>query len=283
MNTYKKLEYGFQKFWANEYVKIILASILASIGVCLATYTYLTSTTRSHGDYKLLGSIFFCVGFFLICYLDWYLFTGKVGYAISKKSGKYLGRIAIIFVTNVIFCVIFGLFMKLTYNPLYEFNGAEGMKQILESTKGLSPEIIAAEVKEAAEVQAETYSIIAYKVAKGPLLIPSGFFCGFSIHVVVVIWRKYENVLVRVVSLLFSIAAFVLSGYDHFLANTFTLTLGSSWDYANQIGIDKLTLVILYTLIGNSLGALFIEHTSNYLDQKMPKKPIQELKEDKNE
>lgn len=271
MQTFKKIELNFQKFLANRYTKIILASILASIGVCLAAYTYLTTTVRSHGDYKLFGAIFFCVGFFLICFLDWYLFTGKIGYAVSKKSKQYLLDISIIFLTNVIFCVMFGLLMKFTFNPLLEFNGVEGMEKILEQTQPLlDKNQIKLIVEEAVDVQTRTYSIIAYKIAKGPLLIPSGFFCGFSIHVVVVIWRKYSNVLIRVVSLLFTITAFVLSGYDHFLANTFMITLGTSMEKAREIGIDKLTLVVLYTLIGNALGALFIEHASNYLDQKHP-------------
>lgn len=270
MQMFKNLEFKFQKFLANRYTKLVILSILASIGVCLATYTYLTTTFRSHGDYKLFGGLFFCVGFFLICYLDWYLFTSKIGKCASMRSKQYLIDISIIFIINVVFVVIIGLFMKLTYNPLYYFHGEAGMTDILKNTNGFTTEQIAAEVKEAKEVYTETLSYISYKISKGWLLIPSGFFCGFSIHVVVVVWRKHENPLMRAIALLFSIAAFVLSGYDHFLANTFTLTLGADMAFVKQVGISNLILVIVYTLIGNSLGAMFIEHASNFVDQKMP-------------
>lgn len=276
MQSFKNIEYYFQKFLANRYTKLVLLSILASIGVCLATYTYLTTTYRSSGDYKLLGGLFFCVGFFLICYLDWYLFTSKIGKCISMRKKQYLIDITIILVVNIIFVVLMGLFMKLTYNPLYYFHGEEGMKQILQNTNGFSPEQIAEEIKEAKEVYHETLGYISYKVSKGWLLIPSGFFCGFSIHVVVVAWRKHENPFMRATVLLFSIAAFVLSGYDHFLANTFSLTLGADMEFVNKVGIGKLILVVVYTLIGNALGAMFIEHASNYVDQKLPAKKCEE-------
>lgn len=222
-----------KKIENNKYFHISMGSILAAFAVCIASYVYIVTQIKNT-DFKVLGGLAFCVGFFLICGYSWHLFTGKIGYVFSERKASYLIDLAIILVINFIVCVLLGLLIsQLTFTT----KGSDGLSVL--------------------DIRNNLNGILDKKVEQGWTTIISGFFCGLLIHITAIGWKSFPNFGLKAIVLIFAIGTFVLSGFDHVLANTFYISL------AGRILEPKLLLVILYSLIGNSLGAIFINTCHN--------------------
>ena len=75
-----------------------------------------------------------------------------------------------------------------------------------------------------------------------------GFFCGVLMYVAVWVYREKKTV----VGILFCIPVFILSGFEHSIADMFYFSL------AGTVFQGRSLLFLLLVVLGNSLGGLFI-------------------------
>ena len=75
-----------------------------------------------------------------------------------------------------------------------------------------------------------------------------GFFCGVLMYVAVWVYREKKTV----AGILFCIPVFILSGFEHSIADMFYFSL------AGTVFQGRSLLFLLLVVLGNSLGGLFI-------------------------
>ncbi len=170
-------------------------------------------------DNKYMGAFLFGLGLFMVLFFGFNLFTGKVGYAVENKP-SYLIDLMIIWLGNLAGTVITGLLLLLT-------RASDAMR-----TK-------------AAE-------ICAVKLNDSPLSIfILAFFCGILMFVAADGFKKISNPFGQVAVIILPVMVFILSGYEHCVANMFYYTIGEVWS------LDSFWYLIIMTL-GNSAGGIFI-------------------------
>ena len=74
-----------------------------------------------------------------------------------------------------------------------------------------------------------------------------GFFCGILMYVAVWIYREKQSL----TGIFFCIPVFVLSGFEHSIADMFYFALAGMYN-------GKSIIFLLLVLLGNSLGGMFI-------------------------
>ncbi len=161
------------------------------------------------------GAFFFAVALLTICYLGFHLFTGKVGNIVNSDR---LGND-----TVLLFTCIAGNLM-----------GTAAAGVICgEST----PTIV-----ETALAMCEGKLDRAFVSTAS-----SAFMCGILMYVAVTVYKEKNSI----VGILFCVPVFILSGYEHSIADMFYFFA------AGKLNID-VTLFILTVLLGNAAGGMFL-------------------------
>jgi formate/nitrite transporter FocA (FNT family) len=181
----------------NTFINAILAGICIGIGCNI----YLSC------DNKYIGAALFSVGLITIITFGFNLYTGKVGYVITK-SAKYIIDVLIILFGNAIGCILFGV--------LFPSNVAVQMCFIK-----LSTDLTAVMCK--------------------------SIMCGMLMFIAVDSYRINKNFLLTFLC----IPTFILSGYEHSIADIVYLTMGG---VLSPLSIKFITVVIL----GNAIGGMII-------------------------
>jgi formate/nitrite transporter FocA (FNT family) len=161
----------------------------------------------------LAGAILFSVGLMTIVTFNLDLFTGKAGLLITKEI-KPMRLIAIWF-ENFYWSIIATLFICLT--PIAD------------------------------KIYPVARNIVEIRVANGPLTNTMlGIFCGLLMYAAVSGFRSGAHFAI----LVFPVAAFIMSGFNHCVADMFYTMLGA------QSFSDYFPLI--FTTIGNVIGANMI-------------------------
>ena len=165
-------------------------------------------------DNKYIGAVFFSVALLCICYKGYSLFTGKIGF-IPEKHGKEEW--------SVLFTGLFGnLLGTVAGGALIRL----GLPALAETAQTL-----------AANKLTQTF----------PQTIIRAFFCGVLMYLAVSIYRDKNTV----TGIVFCIPVFILSGFEHSIADMFYFAAAFS---ANA----KSVLFILTVLLGNALGGMIL-------------------------
>lgn len=181
----------------NTFINAILAGICIGIGCNI----YLSC------DNKYIGAALFSVGLITIITFGFNLYTGKVGYVITKGA-KYIIDVLIILFGNAIGCILFGV--------LFPSNVAAQMCFIK-----LSTDLMAVMCK--------------------------SIMCGMLMFIAVDSYRINKNSLLTFLC----IPTFILSGYEHSIADIIYFTMGG---VLSPLSIKFITVVI----IGNAIGGMII-------------------------
>ena len=164
-------------------------------------------------DIKYIGAFLFSLGLFTICEFGLGLYTGKVGY-LFLNGKSYWKEVLLTFFGNAVGTLISGVMIYLA-RP---------------------------EIAQKAEV------MCGLKLSQTPLqtLILS-FFCGILMFVAV---DTYNNGLgiARYIALFTAIPVFILSGFEHSVANMFYFFCSLTF------GFDAVLFIFLCA-VGNALGA----------------------------
>ena len=189
--------------------KRIMSGVASGILIGIGGTVYISS------ENKVVGAVFFSVALLCICYKEFSLFTGKVGYLAHSRTRKEL---------SVLFCSLFGNFIGAlaARTAVYYSTNAEFYRKA----------VVIAESK-------------LSQSADQTLL--RAFLCGILMYMAVSIFKSNKTP----IGILFCIPVFILSGFEHSIADMFYLTAGGKWD------LEALTFIVL-AIIGNSAGAIFI-------------------------
>ena len=89
-------------------IEILIKSILAGIMIGIGGTIYLSL------DNKIVGSILFAIGLFIIVVYSFNLYTSKIGYLINNFNKKYIRELIITLIGNFIGTFFVGFILKYT-------------------------------------------------------------------------------------------------------------------------------------------------------------------------
>ncbi len=165
-------------------------------------------------DDKYIGAVLFSVALLSICYKGFALFTGKVGYIVDSHDRESVSELLFSILGNAIATVICGYMVIYAIPALSE----------------------------------KANAICSLKLMQAPLqTFIRGLFCGILMFLAVNIYRENKTV----TGILFCVPVFILSGFEHSIANMFYFALSG-------IVSLKAFIYLLIVIIGNSAGGILI-------------------------
>ena len=190
-------------------IKNLILSIYSGLCIGLGGTVYLSC------DNKILGSFLFGLGLFTILNFGFNLFTGKVGYFVNNKP-SYWGFLGIVWLGNFIGTFLFA-------------------KMITATRYG-------------ATLQAKANALCLVKDGDSIVsLLILGIFCGMLMFIAADGYKNIENQAGKVVVVFLPVMVFILSGFEHCIADMFYFSL------AGDVSTLMLKSLIVIT-VGNSIG-----------------------------
>ena len=203
-------------------IKTVVKAMLAGISISFGSIVYLS--LENH----VVGAVLFLVGLFTIYVFDYYLFTGKVCYIVNKPL-SYLWFCLQIFAGNIL--------------------GAMSMGYMVRGTK-LAKLIDVVTVVVDKKLSDTLYSSFMM-----------GILCGFLIGIAILGYATIKDEIGRYIALFLPIIVFILSGYEHCIANAFYFSFANAWS-----GTTVIYLVVV--ALGNTIGGMFIPFFARIIDGK---------------
>lgn len=194
----------------------LLKSVMAGICIGIGGIVYLSV------ENKVVGAALFATGLFTVCTMGYHLYTGKACYLLdSPNKGSYLIWLAQVWAGNLIGTVLVGYAMRLTRSGPALAEKAQALCQMKLGDSLLSIFILA-------------------------------IFCNIMIYIGVESYRSNPHPLGKYLGILLGIMVFILSGFEHCVANMFYFSVANAW---------SLTAVgyLLVMTAGNLVGAVLPE------------------------
>ena len=167
----------------------------------------------------VVGSFLFAIGLYTIVVFQLHLFTGKVGYTPFNKP-IYLVELLITWLGNLVGT---GLVAWMVRNSRIYDGMAERVAGI-------------ADVK----LQDDFLSIFLLAI-----------FCGMMMFIAVDIYRNVQGSTLRFIGVFVPVMVFILSGFEHVVANMFYFSLAGAWSSHCLMSVIVMTL-------GNAVGGMLI-------------------------
>lgn len=194
-------------------IDILLRAVITGFAIGIGGIVYLSC------ENKVVGSFLFGMGLFVILTFGLMLFTGKVGYAVENKP-KYIIDLIIIWVGNLIGTAATALLVTNT-----RVGGA-----IAEKAAGLC------------ETKMNDNLLSIFILA---------FFCGMLMFIAADGYKNITNPVGQMLAIFLPVMVFILSGFEHCVANMFYFTAGGAWN-------PNSALYMLIMTLGNAVGGMFI-------------------------
>lgn len=208
-------------------IKIILVGVLAGLFIGIGGALNIVFLSL---DLPYLGALAFPIGLFFVCYLDVYLFTGKVGY-IFYNNKCYKINVLFGILGNIIGAVLLGLI----FNYVYPLN-----------TSVFNPETF---------INAKIIDLFNFDLNKFFIFFIQSMMAGIFVYLAVEAFKKFENHFAKIAGIFAMIFAMVFLKAEHSVANLFYYGA-----FFNYLKCDVLSLIfsIVIAILGNSLGSLTI-------------------------
>lgn len=161
---------------------------------------------------KVVGAVCFSVALLTICFFSLYLYTGRIGYLATDRHLSTALSLITGLVGNAAGAVCCGL-LDSAVKP----DNAEKARSIC-----------------SLKLEESFYATVVLAA-----------FCGILMYIAVEIYKSKGSP----IGILFCIPVFILSGYEHSIADIFFLT-------ASGIEAGKWIVFILAAVLGNSIGSL---------------------------
>lgn len=163
---------------------------------------------------RTVGAVLFSVALLCICFKGYSLYTGRIGYALRDRSGEYFS----------------GLFLGLAGNVVGTVLGAAAVRAALPSLVEKAQAMCALKL-------GQTFAQTLIRA----------FFCGILMYLAVSIFAGMKTPL----AILFCIPTFILSGFEHCVADMFYFAL---------CGLPTAGTVVFIAaaVLGNTIGALIL-------------------------
>ncbi len=196
-----------------ERVRQFFSAILAGMLIGMGGTVFLSQSN------PVVGSFLFAIGLFTIVVFQLHLFTGKVGYTPFQKP-MYLIELAITWLGNLVGTGITACMVR--NSRIYE-----GMA---ERVAGI------------AEVKLADNFLSLFLLA---------IFCGMLMFIAVDCFRNVQGSTLRFIGVFIPVMVFILSGFEHVIANMFYFSLAGAWSAHCVAAIIVMTL-------GNAVGGMLI-------------------------
>lgn len=207
-------------------LKILISSIGAGILIALGGFVFLSYRQKD----PFFASFLFSLGLITIIGFKLHLFTGKVGYIFDNKAG-YLVDLLICWIGNLIGAVATGYLLRLTR----------------------------------VNVNLIVSNVVSDKLNDNLLSIfILSIFCGMMIYIAVEMQKKDVSPVVKLISIIMPVMVFILSGFEHCVANMFYFSYANAWSL----------IAVLYLLImsiGNGVGSIILYWINRFINNKTAK------------
>ena len=159
-------------------VKTVFGAVSAGIMIAIGGSVFLAC------DNKYVGAVLFSVALLCICYLGYYLFTGKIGYLAKDFSKSNILNLATALAVNLIITFLLGMLISFALPNLAE----------------------------------KAYTICTAKLEQSFLItFIRAVFCGVLMYTAVEIFKEKKTPL----GIIFCIPVFILCGFEHSVADMF--------------------------------------------------------------
>ena len=181
-------------------------------GVCAGLMIAIGGTVYLSCENKYVGAALFSVALFCICLKGYSLFTGKIGFIPESHTKEDLSVLFLGLIGNAVSTVLLGFAVSF-------------------ALPALGP--AAAAICEAKLGQEALQTFIR------------AFFCGVLMYLAVSIYREKNSVL----GIFLCIPTFILSGFEHSIANMFYFGVSG-------MVLPRSALYILIVILGNAAGGM---------------------------
>lgn len=195
-----------------RFADTFLRAVMTGFAIGIGGVAYLSCSNQ------YLGSFLFGTGLFVILSFGFKLFTGKVGYAVENKP-SYIFELITIWLGNFLGTFIMGTMISCTRISDISVRAAD-LCDIKLNDSLLSIFVLA-------------------------------FFCGILMFIAADGYKNIEYTAGKILSVFLPVMVFILSGYEHCIANMFYFTLAEEWS------LKAFCYLIIMTL-GNAAGGIFI-------------------------
>ncbi|MBQ7183358.1 MAG: formate/nitrite transporter family protein [Clostridia bacterium] len=183
-------------------------------GVCAGVMIAIGGSVYLACENRYIGAVLFSVALLTICFKGYSLYTGRIGFIPEKHDRDTVAALLLGLVGNLAATIVCGFLIRLSVPAL-----------------GLAAE-----------------SLCAGKLVQNGLqTLIRGVFCGVLMYVAVSVYRDGKNI----TGILFGIPVFILSGFEHSIADMFYFAAGGMLS-------GRVFLFILTVILGNSLGAVLL-------------------------
>lgn len=192
-------------------VKTIFGAVSAGIMIAIGGSVFLSC------DVKYVGAVLFSVALLCICYLGYYLFTGKIGYLADDFSKNNIFNLCVGLAVNLIVTFLLGMLISFVFPALLD-------KAYIMCTAKLE----------------QTFFVTFIRA----------IFCGVLMYTAVEIFKEKKTPL----GIIFCIPVFILCGFEHSIADMFYF--GVSGIFEARIITFELAAVLGNTVGGLLLPVL---------------------------
>ncbi|MBQ2070193.1 MAG: formate/nitrite transporter family protein, partial [Bacilli bacterium] len=206
--------------------------ILAGLSIGLGGFLYVLMTFLISGEVgKMLGSVLFAIGLFLVCTFRLDLYTGKIGLIFERKQeSSFYVSLPVMLLGNAVGAISLG------YACFALFGGLP----LMESALATSSSRVALE-------SFPDYLSLCLR----------SFLCGFCVYMAVKLFGKDRLRPKGILFLVFFVFLFVYCGFQHCIANMFYLGFGNA--FGNPLAYANLGLCILFNSFGPIMGVLLFK------------------------
>lgn len=202
-------------------INILFKGIYAGMMIGIGGTVYLSVSN------SIIGAIFFSVGLLTICIYKMNLYTGMIGYIIENKL-NYIVTLLLTLIGNFIGTMITSLLVL--------------------NTRIANLSVRAKEIS-AIKINDNYLSIFILSI-----------FCGMLMYIAVNTFKKGKDSIVRYLAIFICVIVFILSGFEHCIANMYYISLAKLWSL-------KAVLSMLIMILGNSVGSIFIAIFNNKIKE----------------
>ena len=201
-------------------MKHLIKSILAGIMIGIGATTYLSL------ENKIIGSILFSIGLFIILTKELNLFTGKIGYLINNGL-KYVKEVLITLIGNFMGTFLVGFIINFTRIS----------------------NVVAQEAIRICEIKL-TDSYLSIFILS--------IFCGILMYLAVNGFKEAKDTFAKYAVVFLCISVFILCGFEHCIANMFYFTVANMWSL-------KTIICLGIMILGNSVGSFLFPLSDRFL------------------
>lgn len=195
-----------------ERARQFVSAILAGFLIGMGGTVFLSNSNT------VVGAFLFAIGLLTVVVFKLNLYTGKIGY-LPREKPIYLLELLITWAGNL--CGAFLMAKCVQYSRIYA--NMERVQTIVE-----------------AKLSDNFLSLFLLAVL-----------CGLLMFIAVDTFRNVEGSTIRVMAVFVSVMVFILSGFEHVIANMFYFSLADAWS-------GHTIMAVLVMTLGNSVGGMLI-------------------------